>query len=73
MLVASVSPLLVSISEIVLVFDDSIMHTGAPIIYGVASSMIGGSPINDPRIDDALNWLGPNYVYCMSGFMVLST
>ena len=52
---ASVSVLLVSMSGLVLVFDESIMHTSAPKISGTPSGIIGGSPWNDPRMDDGFN------------------
>ena len=53
--VASVSLLLVSISWLVLVFHDNIMHTRAPVISENDSGMTGGYPRNDPRVDDGLN------------------
>ena len=35
------------------------MHTGVPVTSGDDSGIIGGSPRNDPRMDDDLNLLGP--------------
>ena len=51
--------LLVSVSLLDLVLDVDIMHTRAPVTSGDDSGIMGGSPKNDPRTDDGLNWPGP--------------
>lgn len=38
-------------------FDEVIMHTGAPMVGGI-SSITGGSPRNVLRSVDGLNWPG---------------
>ena len=53
--VASTSVLLVFVSRLILVFDERIMHTGAPMLSGTPYGMIGGYPRNYPRKDDGLN------------------
>ena len=50
-----------------------IMHTGAPVTSGDASGIMGGSPRNDPRIDDGLNWPGPYSWYHESVYVDVPT
>ena len=60
---ASVFLLLFFVSWLASVLDVYIMHTRAPVISADYSSMTGGSPRNDLRMDDDLNWLGPYSLY----------
>ena len=58
-----VSLLLMSMSWLASALDVDIMHTRAPVTLGDDSGMKGGSPSNDPRMDDGLNCLAPYYWY----------
>ena len=63
--VASDFTLLVSMSRLVSVFDESIMHIVSPALSKNPSGIIGGSPRIDPMMDDGLNWPGPYSWYCV--------
>ena len=67
------SLLLVSVSLLASVLYVDIMHTGAPVTSGDDSVIMGGSPRNDPRMDDGLNWMGPYSWYCESVSMDVPT
>ena len=63
---ASVFLLLFFVSWLASVLDVDIMHTRAPVISTNDSVMTGGSPRNDLRIYDGLNWPGPYSWYRVS-------
>ena len=55
----SVPLLLMSASLLASALDVDIMHTRSPVKFSNDSGIIGGTPRNDPRMDDSLNWPRP--------------
>ena len=63
---------LVSVSWLASVLDVYIMHIGALVTSIDDLGMTGGSPRNDPRMDEGLNWLGPYSWYHENAFVDVS-
>ena len=53
--------------------DVDIINTEAPVALSDTSGIIGGSPRNDPKMDDGLKWPGLNYWYHESMSVDVST